>query len=173
MCVAALAIVGPIISAVAGIAGAMVSAAGAQQQAEAESQKAAYEAAVSRNNATAEAYKGTEQAQDTADKGSYALAKQRAAFAASGASVDTGTPVAVLGISAGHIAGDVATDQYNGKIEAQRWQDQATLHDMEVVNAKKKGDIAATSAIIGGVASVGKLFGGGGSGSGQSLTAFG
>jgi hypothetical protein len=74
----------------------------------------------------------------------------------------------VFGESAEKVAGDVETQQYAGRINSQRWQDQATLHDMEAVNAKKAGKIAATSAIIGGISGIGKLFSGG-AGSSMSL----
>jgi ribosomal protein L27 len=101
--------------------------------------------------ARAEAYKATDKAQDTAIKGDYALARQRTAFAAGGATVGTGTPVTVFGESAGRIAGDVEEQQYAGRIESQRWQDQAYLKELEAQNAKKAGNIAATGAIIGGL----------------------
>lgn len=172
MCFAAAAAIGPILSAIGSVAGAMVSAQGAQQQADAQAQQAQYQAAVARNNATAEAYAAVSKAQATQEKGDYALAKQRTAFAAAGTSIATGTPVTVFGESAEKVAGDVDTQQYAGRINSQRWQDQATLHDMEAVNAKKAGKIAATSAIIGGISGIGKLFGGGGS-SGSSLSLFG
>ena len=170
MCLAAAAGLGSVLSAIGGIAGAMVSAAGAQQQADAQAQKANYEAAVARNNATAEAYKGTAQAEATAEQGKRVLAQQRAAFGASGAQVDTGSPVTVFGESSARLAGDVSAQQYGGKIQSQRWQDQAVLHDMEAANARKAGQIASMGAIIGGVGSIGKMFGGG---AGSSVSAFG
>jgi hypothetical protein len=174
MCLAAIGIIGPILSAVGSVVGAMVSAAGAQQQADAEAQKAAYQAAVARNNATAEAYKGAEKAQDVAIKGDYALAKQRAAFGAAGVQIGTGTPLSVFGISAGRIAGDEQEAQYAGRIEAQRWQDQAKLYDLEAVNAQKAGKIAVAGALVGAIGGVGSAIGKiGGGGSGQALTAFG
>jgi hypothetical protein len=52
--------------------------------------------------------------------------------------------VTVFGESAGRIEGDVQAAQYGGRIEAQRWQDQAVLKDMEAINARKAGQIAAT-----------------------------
>lgn len=169
MCVAALAVIGPIISVVGSLAGAMVAAAGAQQQAQAEAQAAQYKAAVARNNATAEAYKYSEKSQDVAIKGDYALAHQRLAFAAGGADVGTGTPVTVFGESAGRIAGDVSEQQYAGRIESQRFQDQATLHEMEARNAIQAGKIKATGAIIGGITGAAGSFTRGFGGGGQSL----
>ena len=163
-----LMIAGALISVVGSVAGAMMSAAGAQQQANARAQSAQNEAAVARNNATAEAYKATDKAQDTAIKGDYALARQRVAFAAGGATVGTGTPVTVFGESAGRIAGDVSEQQYAGRVESQRWQDQAYLKELEAQNAKKAGSIAATGAIIGGLTgAAGGFFKG--TGGGQSL----
>ena len=53
--------------------GGRCAAAGATREAQA----AQYKAAVARNNATAEAYKGSEKSQDVAIKGDYALARQR------------------------------------------------------------------------------------------------
>jgi hypothetical protein len=164
--------IGPILGAVGSIVGAMVSAAGAKQQADAESAKATYQAAVARNNQTAEAYKAAEKSQDVAIKGDYALAKQRAAYAAGGVNVSTGTPVTVFGISSGRVAGDVGAEQYAGAVETARWSDQAKLYDMEAANAKKAGKIAAASAIVGAIGGVGKAFSGG-STSGQALTSFG
>jgi hypothetical protein len=175
MCVAALGVIGAVVSAVGSLVGGMAAAAGARQKADAEAQAANYQAAVARNNATAEAYKASEKGQDIAIKGDYALAQQRAAFASSGAQVSTGTPVTVFGQSAGRIAGDVADTRYAGALETQRWQDQATLSSMQAINAKKAGDIAAQGAIIGGItgAAGGLVKGfGGGSGGGQSLTLF-
>ena len=163
------AMLGAVLGAVGGIAGGMMQAAGAQQQAEAEAQKAQYEAAVARNNATAAAYKSTEEAQAVAQKGEYAIASQHAAYAAAGVPISTGTPVSVMGDSYARIAADVDTAQYEGRITGQRWQDQAVLNEMEAENARKAGKIAAASAIIGGVSSIGKLFGGLGGGGGTAL----
>lgn len=176
MCVAAIGVIGPIIGAIASLAGSMVAAAGAQQQAEAQAQAAAFQAAVARNNQTAEAYKATEKAQDVAQKGEYALAKQRAAFAASGAQVDTGTPVTVFGASAGRVEGAVADVHYEGALETARWADQAKLKDMEAANARKAGQYAAAGAIISGIGGAASAFKGGGNssgGSGQALSVFG
>lgn len=150
MCLAAAAALGPILSAVGSIVGAMVSAAGAQQQAEAQARAAEYQAAVARNNATAEAYKGAERAQDVAIQGEYKLAQQRAAFSVGGVDVGTGTPVTVFGMSAARIAGDETAEQYGGRINAQRWQDEAQLKLIEAQNARESGRIAATGAIISG-----------------------
>src|SRR5262245_35538212 len=162
-------VLGAVIGAVGSIVGAMASAAGAQQQANAQAQAAQYQAMVARNNATAEAYKYAEKSQDVAIKGEYALAKQRLAFASGGAMVGTGTPVTVFGESAARIQGDVEQYQYAGRIESQRWQDQATLKELEAENARKAGKIAATGAIIGGLTGAASgLFRGGGGG-GQSL----
>lgn len=167
-----LGIIGAVVSAAGTMVSAMASAAAAQQQANAQAQAAQYQAAVARNNATAEAYKGAEKAQDVAIKGDYALAKQRLAFAAGGADVGTGTPVTVFGESAGRIQGDVQAQQYAGRIEAQRWQDQATLKELEARNARESGRIAAQGAIIGGITGAAGGFFKSVGGGGQSL-AFG
>jgi hypothetical protein len=173
MCVAAIGVIGAVVGAVGSLVSGMMAAAGAQQQAQAQAQQAQYNAAVARNNATAEAYKGAEKSQDIAIKGDYALAHQRAAFAGGGVQVGTGTPVTVFGESAGRIEGDVQAAQYSGRIEAQRWQDQAVLKEMEAINARKAGQIAATGAIIGGITgAAGAFTKGGGGGGGQALTLF-
>jgi len=170
---AGLGAIGGIISAVGSLVGAMAAAAGAQQQANAQAQAAQYQAQVARNNATAEAYKGAERSQDVAIQGDYKLAQQRAAYAAAGVDVSTGSPVTVFGISSGRVAGDVAAEQYAGAINAQRWQDQATLKELEAVNARKAGDIAARGAIIGGITGAASGFFKAGSGFGSPTSAFG
>jgi hypothetical protein len=169
MCLAALAVIGPIIGAIGSVVGAMAQASAAQQKANAEAQAAQYQAAVARNNATAEAYKATEKAQDVGEQGDYKLAQQRAAFASSGAQVGTGTPITVFGESAGRIAGKVEEQQYAGRVESMRWQAQAGLKELEASNARKAGDTAAQGAIISGV------FGGlsGAAKAGQALGSFG
>jgi type II secretory pathway pseudopilin PulG len=172
MCLAVVGVLGAVVSAVGSLVGGMAAAAGAQQKAQAEAQAAQYQAAVARNNATAEAYKGAEKSQDIAIKGDYALANQRAAFAGAGVQVGTGTPITVFGQSAGRIQGDVQQAQYGGRIEAQRWQDQATLDEMQAINAKKAGDIAAQGAIIGGITGAAGSIVKGGGGAGQSLSLF-
>lgn len=169
MCLAALAIIGPILGAVGSVVGAMAQASAAEQKAQAEAQAAQYNAAIARNNATAEAYKATEKAQDVAVQGDYKLAQQRAAFAAGGVQVDTGTPITVFGESSGRIAGRVEQEQYTGRVESMRWQAQAGLKELEASNALKAGHAAAQGAIISGV------FGGlsGAAKAGQALGSFG
>jgi hypothetical protein len=172
MCLAVVGVLGAVVSAVGSIVGGMAAAAGAQQKANAEAQAAQYQAAVARNNATAEAYKYSEKSQDVAIKGDYALASQRAAFASSGAQVGTGTPVTVFGQSYARIQGDVQQYQYAGAVESQRFKDQATLDEMQAINAKKAGDIAAQGAIIGGITGAAGSFVRGGGSAGQSLSLF-
>ncbi len=164
MCLAAIGIIG----AVGGIIGGIVQAQGAQQQAEAQAQQAEYQAKVARNNATAEAYSGAKKGEAVQEKGDRLIAQQQAAFVGSGVSVSTGTPTIVRGESVSRVMADVDTEHYNGKIQSQRWQDQATLHDMEAVNARKAGQTASAAALIGGFSGIGKAFSGG-SGFGSSL----
>ena len=175
MCVMALGIIGAVVSAAGSIVSGMMSAQASRQQADAQAQAANYQALVARNNATAEAYSASEKSQDTAIKGDYALSTQRASFAAGGVQVGTGTPVTVFGQSAARISGDVQAQQYAGAIQSQRWQDQATLDQMQASNAEKAGQIASEGAIIGGITgAAGSLVkaGGGGGGAGQALTLF-
>jgi len=173
MCLAAVGIIGGIVSAIGSIAGAAVAAAGARQEANARAQEAQYAAKVDRNNATAEAYKYAEASQDTAIKGKYALARQRAAFASAGVQVDTGTPVTVFGLSSGRIEGDIATEQYAGKTAAIKWTDQAKLDELRAANELKAGDIKARAAIISGVTGAASSLVRVGGGFGQSLSGFG
>lgn len=154
MCFQALGVVGSVI-------GAVVSAAGAQAQADSQAQAAEYNAKVARNNATSAAYAGTHEAQVVGEKGRKTLGQQGPAYAAAGVRLGTGTPTTVYGESFAAVQGDIDAATYKGKVEAGRWQDQAKLYDLEAANARKAGQIAATSAIVSGFSGLGKAFSGG------------
>jgi len=154
MCFQALGVVGSVI-------GAVVSAAGAQAQAESQAQAAEYNAKVARNNATSEAYAGVHKAQLMGEKGEKTLGQQGPAYAAAGVRLGTGTPTTVYGDTVAMIQGDIDSANYEGKVKAARWQDQAKLHELEAANARKAGQIAATSAIVSGFSGLGKAFSGG------------
>lgn len=116
------------IGAVAGLVGPIFQLIAAKQQQEAQRKAALYNAAVARNNATAESQKGASEVEKRREEGRELMAKQRAAYGASGVLVDAGTPLTVFGETQTDTNMDVASAQYDARVKAQNQIAQQQLH---------------------------------------------
>ena len=160
------AMIGPIISGIAGLAGAMVSASAARDQADAERAVSAANAEELRKKASREQAIGAQESQRVADKVRQQSALTRASEAQAGLSTSEGTPLLLQGILAqkGWYEGQVAmtnaedkqrTDLARGDIE--RFQGEVKASSLEK---------SANAGLLGGFASlakgVGTAFSGGG-----------
>jgi hypothetical protein len=173
MCLAGIAAIGPVFSAIGGIVSAVATASAAQAQADAEAAAASYNAAIERRNAQAEAYRGAFEAELIRERGDRRLAQQRAAWGVSGALVSEGTPLTVFGQSVADVRLDAASAAWDARVKNQAHLNAASLYDLQAENARKKGQAAAASAIIGGVSGIARGIAGGIGGAGSPVSSFG
>ena len=149
----------------AGTGAAMVAQ---SQQAEAQQKSADYQAAVARNNATAAGYN----AQSAIDQGEIAaqtqqiktrnlVGAQRAAQAANGVDINSGTPLDIQSDAAMLGQLDALTIRYNAQTKANnylaqagQYNSQAGLFDMQGDNAASAGMIGMGTSLLGGAASI-------------------
>lgn len=143
-------------------AGGLVSAAGAMKQGEAQKSAADYQAAVARNNAViarqnAEQTRaaGEIEAQNASLKSAATQGSIRAAAAASGLDVNTGSAMDVQDSAARLGMLDALTIQRNAGVKSWAQQNQATgfeaeanLDIMKGANAQEAGDIGAFSSLL-------------------------
>lgn len=145
-----------------------VSVAGQQQQARAQESASKFQAAVARNNAIIAERK----AQDAIERGKIAerekreetaqlIARQRAAAAASGVLVDTGSILDITSDTAGLGELDALTIRSNAAREAQAFRDQAAGFESEAqlttatgANARTAGNIQSTGTLLEGASRV-------------------
>lgn len=164
-----MAAVVPIISIAATVAGGAVSAMGAQQQAQAQADSARYQAQVARNNQlmaqrNAE-YVRTKMETDTYNQDLQNREQQgkiKAAMAASGFALDSGNNLKIQGDAAQLGRQDTLTTRnnaernaYNFDVEAQNHAASAGMYDMQASNAKKAGNLAMFSSLLGTASSFG------------------
>lgn len=153
---------------VAAVAGAAVSAYSSYESGQAQSDMARYQAAVARNNqvyaeqyAQAETAKGQRledmKRQETAQREGAV----KAAAAASGLDVDSGSPLrlqedtARLGeFDALTIRSNSARAAYGYRVQGTNYAAQAQLDDMQSDNASRMGTLGMWSSIIGGASTV-------------------
>lgn len=143
MCVAALGLIGAVISGIGSVVGGVMQAQQAQQQAAIYDRQAAAERAQAAYNA------GRQQ-----DKSIALMSRQRASYLAAGVAIDSGTPMDIIEDTARETSLDVQAIKYNGEIKAQNFEMQADLF-------RTKADSAMVGGIFGGIAPVIKGFGGG------------
>lgn len=145
MCIAAIGIGG-----ILGVIGTAVSAAGSIA-AGIQSQKVAnYNAEVAQNNATAERQRASYEADITRGRVRQVIGAQRAAGAASGLDVRSGTPIAVLGDTAKSGELDVLARLYQGESAAVAYENDARRMRAEGKAAKIGGFINAGTSLLSG-----------------------
>jgi hypothetical protein len=142
-----------ILSAVAGIAGTAVSALGAVQAGNAQNEVAQYNAKIADNNATAERERAAYDAGLIKDERRRVIGSQRAAMAANGLEISTGSPVAVLGDTTGQSEMDVLARLYGGESAATAYGNDATRMRIEGKAAKQAGKIGAGTTLLTGLTS--------------------
>ncbi|MFM0614531.1 hypothetical protein PQR37_10800 [Paraburkholderia nemoris] len=150
-------------------AGAVASAEGAQQQANATASADRYQAQVAKNNQTIATQYA---AQATADGENQVAAKQqqtaqmiggeRAAMAANGIDLDSGSALRIqsdtakLGqLDALTIKNNAARAAYGYQLQGLSYGQQASLDESSAANAVSAGNLNAFSSIVGGASSVG------------------
>ena len=159
----------PVIAAVAGIAGAGISAVGMVEQGQATANAANYNAQVARNNALIAGQNaeyatnaGLEKADIAARKGAAAGGRIKAAQAASGIDVNTGSAVDVQEGQRETSKLDAETVLNNAQLEAYGYRTQATgftaqagLDTAQAEQAPIGADIGATGSLLSNASSLG------------------
>lgn len=156
------------ISTAAAAGSAVIGAVGAYRQGEAQAQQARYQAAVARNNqiiaqqnAQLAKQQGAVKEQMEREKTAQTLGKQRAALAASGVTLDSGSPLrlqedtARLGeTDALTIRNNAARQAYGFQSQASDYGAQAGVDESSAENASTAGMFGVASSLIGGASSV-------------------
>ena len=147
-----MAAIGPIVA----IASTVLGVVGSLQQAKAAQQAAEYQAQAARNMAKFTVGAGQVEEQAQRMKTNALIGQQRAAAAASGVEVNTGSPMDIQ-VST-QVLGelDAQTIRSNTRARAQAYQDQAVLHGMEADAAQTEGWLGAFGSILGGASSFAK-----------------
>lgn len=143
---------------------------GAMRQGQAQSAALAYQAQVARNNQTIAGQYAQQATQDGENKvaakqqqTAQMIGAQRAAMAANGVDLDSGSPLrlqedtAKLGnVDAMTIRNSAAREAYGYQLQGLSYGQQAQLDQSSSDNAVTAGNLNAFSSILGGAASVGK-----------------
>ena len=153
MCFFAGAGLAGIFSAISGVVGTAVSALGAIQAGNAQNEAAQYNAKIADNNATAERERAAYDAGLIKDERRRVIGSQRAAMAANGLEISTGSPVAVLGDTTGQSEMDVLARLYGGESAATAYGNDATRMRIEGKAAKQAGMIGAGTTLLTGLGS--------------------
>src|SRR5690606_17957581 len=120
--------------------------------AKAQQEQEEYKAKLERRQAMIEREAGSFKGKKQQDQVSRALGQQRAAYAASGLSLVSGSPQLVIEETAEEGALDVAAIRYNSGLQEQTHQLNAKVHDMNAKAAGQAAGFALLTPIIGGVA---------------------
>lgn len=145
----------PILSLAATVGGGIISGIGAQQQAQAQANAANYNAAVARNAATFAREQGEVNAQANDRKTAAMIGRQRAAYAAGGLDVNSGSPLDIQADTADFGRLNSLTIRNNAERQAYGYQANANLDDASAKNYESAGDTALAGSLIGTVGSVG------------------
>jgi hypothetical protein len=133
-----------------GAIGTVASAVGAVQAGGQADAVGKYNAQVAENNAAAERQRAAYEAGITRDRVRQIVGAQRAAGAASGLDIQSGTPVAVLGDTAKQGELDVLARLYSGESAARASQNDATMFRAQGRAQKQAGFINAASSLMSG-----------------------
>lgn len=153
----------------AGVIGTGITAAGAIEQGQATANMANYQAVVASNNATIANQNanyaiqaGEAQAANTSQKGAAAMGKVKAAQAASGVDVNTGSAADVQQGERQTNQLDTETVLNNSELQAYGYRSAATsytaqagLEETEAEQAPIGADIGATGSVLSGISGVG------------------
>ena len=156
------------LSTIAGGVGAVTGAIGSYNSGAANADAAMYQAAVARNNQTVAMQNakyaldaGRVQEQAQRQKTAQMIGAQRAAMAANGIDISSGTPAriqestGIVGeLDALTIRNNAARQAYNYQVQAGDFEANAGMLDRTASNARTAGSIGAISSIVGGASGV-------------------
>lgn len=128
--------------------GALASAGGAIAGGISANNVAEYNAQVAENNAQAERQRAGYEAELMKDRQRQIIGAQRAAGAAAGLDITTGTPVAVLGDTAKQSEMDILARLYSGESAATAYQNDAANFRAEGKAQRTAGFIGAGSSLL-------------------------
>lgn len=137
----------PVIGAVLSAVGSVVGAVGSMQAANAQATAAEYNAAIQDRNAKAAREQSLADQTDARRKNRRQLGAIKAAYGGSG--LTGGSTLDVLEDTALEQELDVARIDYQGKVRAVGYQDQAVLDRMTAKSAKRAGGIAFFGGLLG------------------------
>lgn len=144
----ALAVAGSLVSGVVGAFGAL-------QSANAEAAALNYNAQVSERNARLSFQQSDAEIRDQRRENRRQLSSIRNAYGASGFAME-GTPLDVIEDTALEQELDVRKLDYQGRLRAQGYKEDAVLKRIGAKNAKTAGRIGAAAQVLGGLASAGR-----------------
>lgn len=145
----------PILSIATTVVGGIFSAVGAERQASAQANAANFNAAVARNAATYAQQQGEIRAQANDRMTAARIGRARAAAAAGGLDVNSGSPLDIQSDLAKFGRLDSLTIRNNAAREAWGFETNASLDAAEAQNARSAGNINAVGSLIGAGTSVG------------------
>lgn len=135
-------------------AGAAMSAYGSLQQGKAQAAAANYEAQVAQNNARLALENGAVQEQAQRQQMQGLIGQQRAAYAASGVALDSGSALGVIEGTARQGELDALTIRADARQQAQNFRSQATMGRFSARNAKTSGMLGAVGSLLGGATQI-------------------
>lgn len=142
------------------LASAAVSAVGSIKQGQAQADAANYNAAIAAQNATIAQQQGVAAVEAQRRDSARAIGRMKALYGASGVQSDSGSPVDVLADSASMAELDALTTQYNYRLKALGYENQAELDRSNAKNARTSSYLNAASQVMNGMTSYGKMSGG-------------
>lgn len=151
---------------------AAVSAAGAISSAQAQSSAADYNAQIAQQNAQIATSQGQAASEAQARSAAQQMGASVAAFGASGAETDTGSPTDVMASGVRQATLDNLTTQYNTQLKVAGQTDQANLDQSNASNAMTAGYFNATSSLLNGASKAAYYAGNGPSGFGTPVPSF-
>jgi hypothetical protein len=142
--------IAPVLSIAATLVGAGISAIGAEQQAKANAAAANYNAQVAKNASIFAQQQGVVEAEKQQREAAMVIGKDRAAAAASGIDVNSGSPLDIQADN--YVTGKLneATALNNASRNAWGYATQSNLYGMEAQSDLTAGNYNAAGALIGG-----------------------
>ena len=141
--------------AIAAIAAAGVSAYGSYQSGQTQKAMSDYNAKLAENEAIAKEQAATAEAQRMRTEKEKVLARQRAAYAKSGAVITEGTPLLTMAEQAGLMELDIMNMQRTGAMSAQASKSQAALDRFSGQSAATAANWQAGSTLLSSAGSIG------------------
>jgi len=147
-------------SAVVGAISAMDSADASASNYNAQAQAAQTNATIARNNASGAQRAANANEEASRRKSAYALSQQRAAIGQSGVAFE-GSPLDVLGTSAGNAELDALNIRYQGQLQATNYLNQGLMQEAQAgaaqqsaSNAEDAGTLGAATSLLSGGAKI-------------------
>jgi hypothetical protein len=118
------------------------------QQAKAASDAAKYNAELARQQAGAERVRGKQEEKKLKRQKRLMLSKQRAAYAAAGVRIGTGSPLEVMADTAAQYELDIAASRYNTQIGISRALSEAEYQEKAASQYRKMGYFSAAGTLL-------------------------